>query len=140
MEQTYRSAPATAPVLVVTIGGKVFGLDRATGQVLWEHTLNGYGTACALVVQDHVVYAAGMRDLVCLDYLTGRVLWSSALAPGGRATLLVDGAQLFVGCSGEVECFSLEGKRLWHNPFKGKGLANVALGVPGSVAQADDAG
>jgi outer membrane protein assembly factor BamB len=140
MEQTYRSAPAPAPVLVATIGSKVFGLDRATGRVLWEHALNAYGVACALVVQDDVVYAASMKDLACLDYRTGRVLWSSALAASGRVTLLVDGAQLFVGCGGEVECFSLGGKRLWHNPFKGKGLANVALGVPGQVAQADDAG
>jgi len=132
---TYREA-APGPVLVSAFGGRVFGLEPATGQVLWEREV-AVGTTLSLVVEPTVVYVAGGGTLAAIGYPDGALRWSAPLTVGGRAALVHEAGRLYVGASGEVECFTVDGKRLWHNEFKGKGLATVALGFPDNVAQAD---
>ncbi|MCK6550509.1 PQQ-like beta-propeller repeat protein [Myxococcota bacterium] len=124
--------------LVAAWSGRVFGVDRATGEVLWEHELDTAGNATALIVTDTHVFAATFRELAALRYPTGELLWTISTTAIGRATLLLDGDHLFVAKSGELECVSTAGRWLWHERFAGKGAGYAALGVPGNVAQADE--
>ncbi|WP_437603167.1 PQQ-binding-like beta-propeller repeat protein [Sorangium sp. So ce590] len=130
---------AAAPVLVAAFLDQIFGVDPVTGRVLWEHKQGGAGySSTALLITPAAIYAATFSSIACLRYPTGELLWQAETATQGRATLLLEGDRLFVAKQGEIECFSLTGQSLWHNRFKGKGMAAVALGVPGNVAQADD--
>lgn len=136
---TYRETEL-APTLVVALSGNVFGLDPDTGNVLWEQELDMAGNPTALVITETLIYAATFRTLSCLRYPTGKLVWSVDTQEAGRATLLLDGERLIVAKAGVIECFSLSGKVLWFNGFKGKGRGAIALGYPGHVAQADDRG
>ena len=135
----YRNSGPVAP-LVAAFSGRVFGLDPATGRVLWEKTLDMAGNPSALVVTESFVYVATFSTLTCLRYTRGELVWTVDTHVAGRATLLLDDERLLVGKRGVVECFSLSGERLWRNDFKGKGQGAVALGYPGAVMQADDRG
>lgn len=136
---TYRET-AHAPTLVVALSGNVFGLDPDTGTVLWEHELDQAGNPTALILTETFIYAATFRTLSCLRYPTGKLVWSVDTQETGRATLLLQGDRLLVAKAGVIECFSLSGKVLWLNGFKGKGQGEIALGYPGNVAQADQRG
>ncbi|MGK3994318.1 outer membrane protein assembly factor BamB family protein [Sorangium sp. So ce1024] len=134
-------ATAAKPVLVAAFLDQIFGVDPATGSVLWEHRLEGMRhSSTALVITPEAVYAATFSSVACLRYPTGELLWEAKTAVQGRATLLLEGDRLFVAKLGEIECFSLAGTSLWHNRFKGKGMGPVALGVPDNVVQSDDTG
>jgi outer membrane protein assembly factor BamB len=126
-----------APVIVAALGGQVLGIDAATGEVRWEQEIEDTQGACALLVTNSTIYACSASALVCLDYPSGARRWTASTSRG-RGTLLLEGGRLFVGTSrGEVECFSLDGRRLWHNRLPNRGLGVIALGVPGNVMQAD---
>ncbi|MCC6524549.1 MAG: PQQ-binding-like beta-propeller repeat protein [Polyangiaceae bacterium] len=133
---SYRETEGPAPVVVVALGGHVFGLDRRTGARLWEHEVGGRFARIA-VTADRVL-AAGVR-LLCLEYPTGALLWTADL-PWTAWTLLWSGGQILVAGSGEVACYSELGEQLWHDGFRGYGLSAVALGLPGVVAEADVSG
>jgi outer membrane protein assembly factor BamB len=141
-------------VLVAAFGGEVFGVRRDDGRVLWKYTFPPRGDGrfasrssgvLALLVTTDAVYAASYDGQVCcLRYPTGEKVWSVKTRITGRATLLLDAGRLFVGRKGDVECLALDGTVLWHTPFYAKGddpvnaAFGVALGVPGSVVQADE--
>lgn len=125
---------AQQPVLVTAFNGWVIGLDVNTGQSLWEHSVGG--TAVRIVVTDDRVYAASDEMLAAFEYPSGRPAWRIRITGTGY-TLLVVGDRIFVGGNGEVECVSTDGRPLFKNAFKGKGLGPVALAVPGAVAQGD---
>lgn len=135
----YRETGSASP-LVAAFSGNVFGLDSATGRVLWEQELDTAGNPSALVVTESFVYVATFRTLACLHYRTGKIVWSVDTHVAGRATLMLHGERLFVGKRGVIECFSLSGESVWRNDFKGKGEGAIALGHPGAVMQADDHG
>lgn len=135
------SAAPNRTVLVATFSSNIFGIARHTGQILWEVPLGSHGEA-DLHVLDEVTIAITHSDLHFLVTLTGQVL---ARVPLGmnyprRPTSLVDEGHLYVAANGEIVCFTLRGERVWHQPFKGKGMGSVALGLPGNVRQADDVG
>jgi outer membrane protein assembly factor BamB len=134
---TYRVA-GPPPVLVAAFGGRMYGIDPPTGRILWERELDIAGNPATLLLTPDTIFAASYSNLVCLRYPTGDVLWTTAKRTVGRSTMLLEGGLIFVGTAGEMECFSLTGQSLWHEKFKGKGVGEVALGVPGNVAQADE--
>ena len=134
---TYRAA-GPAPALVVTFSGRIFGLDPSTGRTLWEHEVDSAGNPTTLILTPDTIFAATFQNLVCLRYPTGEILWNVRTKVIGRATAVLEGGLLFIGKSGEIECFSLTGQSLWHEKFKGRGAGEVSLGVPGNVAQADE--
>jgi outer membrane protein assembly factor BamB len=136
---TYRAAGA-APVLVVAFAGRIFGQDPPTGRVLWEREIDAAARPITLILTPDTVFAATFQNLVCLRYPTGEIVWTARTKVVGRATVILEGDHVFVGKGGEIECFSLGGQSLWHEKFKGKGAGEVALGVPGNVAQADELG
>ena len=134
------SAPDRS-VLVVSFASKVFGLDRWTGAPRWEVDLAGYGEADLHIVAE-VVIAVTSSHVVFLDYRSGGVHAKVSLGVNyeRRPTSIVDEGHLYVGANGELVCFTLQGQRVWHQPFTGKGMGSMALALPGNVRQADDAG
>ncbi|MEZ4225795.1 MAG: PQQ-binding-like beta-propeller repeat protein [Polyangiaceae bacterium] len=137
----YRSShKKNRAVLVVTFNGRIAGVDRHDGRILWEYTL-GHGLI-EVVVDGDRCYAATMSRLHCLAYPGGTHLGSAAL-PGGyprRPTMLIDGDQIFVATNGELACFSRDLQLRWFNPFPGRGLGSMALALPDNARQADDPG
>jgi outer membrane protein assembly factor BamB len=134
---SYRSEPQQAPpIVVVAFAGRVFGLDAMTGARVWQSEHRAGAGHVRLAMGQTRVYALRAGELSCLDYATGRALWSTAL-PFSADTLLLEGAQLFAGGSGEACRVSEDGAVVWHDSFSGMGQGNVALGVPGSAAQPD---
>jgi outer membrane protein assembly factor BamB len=134
------SIPSERPVLVVAFRGRIFGLSRASGQILWE-VMHGAGPPELLITSDRV-YAVGGPSLLVLEYPSGREIRRVLLEAtfGGRSRLLLDGGHLFVGVGGEAFCLTRDGDLLWKQPFEGKGVADVALGFPGNVRQVDVVG
>jgi hypothetical protein len=130
-------------ILVVGLNGRVLGMQRRTGQILWEHQLQEWVSGeIEILIHRGRVYALGQHLLLLIDYATGTKLRETRL-PGtfrGRSVLLLDGDQLFIGTGGEVSCFDLDGNALWHDPLKGRGVGAVGLAFPGNARQADTAG
>jgi len=137
----YRETEDTS-ILVVGINGKLLGIDRATGEVKWEDPLEGggYGEVYIVWLRDVMFVSAGGKSVFCFRYPTGRKLWYAETSAPGRATMLVQGAHLFVAKGGEVECFTHDGAKLWTQALPGRSQDNITLALPGLVAQADNAG
>ena len=138
----YRDAETA--VLVIAFNGRIFGLDPATGQQRWAYDIgNDFArNEVELLISTSRIYACDGRSLVCLEYPSGRWLGSTPLPPRGqgRPTMVLQGDRLYVATRGVVTCFDDGGKMVWHEPFGGSGYGSVALGFPGNVRQADDAG
>lgn len=128
-------------IVVIAFSERVFGMAATTGQRIWEQPGMDWGRGTfRLVVEDGRVFGlAPTGHLFCLDYATGSALWQTpAGTPSSMATLLVKGAYVFVGAAGEFHAFAAaDGRPLWKDEFKGKGVGNVAIAVPGASAQVD---
>jgi len=132
-----RDASPDRSLLISAFAGQIFALDRATGAIRWEVNIGDY-SAVELFLAEGVVVVATLKHLAFLDYATGALHRTVELAAhAGRSTMLVDGAHIYVGGSGAVACYTLRGDCVWSQPFKGKGIGDVALGLPGNVRQAD---
>lgn len=130
-------------VLVVAFAGQVFGLEPRTGSIVWEHALNRHRWGeVEVLVQGGRVFATDGRELHCLDYRTGSPIGRVVIPDRykGRPSMVIEGDRIFVASQGEVTCFSVAGDLLWAQEFSGKGMGAVALGFPGNLRQADDAG
>jgi hypothetical protein len=129
-------------LIITAFGGKIFGVERATGAQRWRVQLSEYTTAAVeLFITDERVVALSGAWLGIIERRTGRLLRKVERkdgAVGSRPVVLVEGAHLFVGGLGALACYTLEGDFVWEQPFKGEGTAEVSIGVPGNVRQADD--
>lgn len=128
--------------MVAAFGGKVFGVDRATGAVRWRVVVEEYGAEVEIAIEAGVVVACSSSMLTFVRYATGQVLRQVKLVGEypRRPIMLVDQGQVLVARNGEVACYSLTGDPLWQQPFDRQGLGSVALGLPGLVRQADENG
>jgi outer membrane protein assembly factor BamB len=138
MSQDHPAAPPppVPPILITAFNGYVVALDPRTGAIAWELPERLYGATPRLYVTATYSLVLGGGYLACFDTQSGHLHWR---AETFGVTLLYPGGDLiFSAAYGEVECFAIRtGQRLWHQEFKGKGHAPVALGVPGVVAQLD---
>jgi hypothetical protein len=130
-------------IIVAAAGGKLLGLDAGSGAVRWENAMDGggYGEVALAVTGERVLASADRGKLFCLDYPSGQELWTAKTHSLGRATILVDGANVLVAKGGHLDCFDVEsGARRWSSSLPKAGYGTVAIGVPGNVVQADDPG
>jgi outer membrane protein assembly factor BamB len=130
-------------LIIAAFGGKVFGVDAATGAPRWKVEVEWTSGPVELIVTRERVVALTGRWILLLERETGRALKKVERkdnGAGARPVALVDGPHLFIGSAGALCCYTLDGEFLWDQPFKGEGLGVVALGVPGNVRQADDRG
>ena len=85
------------------------------------------------------IWAGGPR-VFCFRYPTGELVWTKNSSAGGRASMVVEGDLLLVAKGGKIDCYQLDGKWLWTQLLEGHGRGAIAMGVPGTWAQADDGG
>lgn len=139
----YREAPVVAPILVVAFGGKVFGVSRRTGEIEWRVKMSPTFAPAELLVDEELVVACDPEVIVFIDYHTGAIrkyVHRTDTAANARSIMLLDDSHVFIGGTGNVACYTRDGERVWDQGFPGEGYGAVALGLPGKVRQADDAG
>ena len=130
-----RSTPVFANGRVFVIDGKfvIYGLEAASGRVLWKHDLvKDFGgrpihwsnAASPLIVGDRVIAMGGGRgaSVVAFKADTGAVEWKSGDDRATYATPILatihDKPQaLFMLERGLVSIDPANGKELWHYPF-----------------------
>jgi outer membrane protein assembly factor BamB len=129
-------------IIITAFSGKIFGLERASGKIVWSAELESYGGEVDIFIESGVVVACTRSRLALLDYKTGRSLAYVALVGeyAGRPTMIVDQGQIIIARSGEIACYALNGQALWLQPFQGMGFGSVSVGLPGNIRQADDVG
>ena len=133
---------ADRSVLVVGVAGKVVGLERYTGQLRWRNDLPGGGMGEVFIAFRYgaLIVSAGGDAIFRLDYATGATLWQGRTQSVGRATIVIEPDVIVVAKSGYIDAFGHDGRHFWTQPLSGMGVGATALGFPGNVAQADDAG
>ncbi|AKF09009.1 PQQ-binding-like beta-propeller repeat protein [Sandaracinus amylolyticus] len=137
-------------ILVVAGNAEICGYERATGRLLWKHELTTkilgmtakLGGAVDLEIRAGRVYVTSRQAILCLDYRTGTKIGEVKLASSSlRPTLLVDGDHLYVASSTTIECFTMNGERVWGVQRDGMfGSDGFALGFPGNIRQGDERG
>ncbi len=133
-----QTADEDRSILVTAFNGKVFGVDRATGQVRWKFPGPKHGEI-ELAVGSGVVVACAAKQLAFIEYATGRPLRVVDLVGEfpTRTVMLIDGPHIFAARAGEISCYSTGGDWLWTQPLKGEGLGDMSLALPGNARQAD---
>lgn len=131
----YRAQPLD--LLVAAFGKTVVAVDPRTGARVWQQQLAVASTdPIRLWVGVDRVLAQQDLHLSAHAYATGQPLWTIQL-PCSANTMLVRHDAIYLGGAGQVMACSHDGRILWHDTFKGYGLAGVALGFPGLAAQHD---
>lgn len=142
----YRTAPEPLQpdrsLLIVGLRGNVYALDRITGEPRWHNALpaGGFEEVTLAVGFGVVVASAHGGAIYCLDYVTGQIRWRQDTQHRGRATILLEPDQIVCAKNGSVDCYAPDGRLLWQQPLAGAGYGRAALGYPGNVMQADEAG
>ena len=126
-----------SPVLVVAFGDRLFGMRREDGAVLFEHEVPF--NPDVEVVGNRIIVCGGGCAVCCFEYPSGRPLGRAEveMSQSYRPTMLIEGDRIFIGASGQVACLDLDGRVLWTEKFKGKGMSPVAFAMPGVARQAD---
>jgi outer membrane protein assembly factor BamB len=126
-------------ILIVGLAGRVYGIDRATGELRWTNVLGeqSLGYVTIAVAYGVVVASPETPGIYCIEYLTGALRWQQRTQASGRATLLVEPEQIVCAKSGYIDAYAPDGRVVWHQPMRGAGQASTSLGYPGNVAQAD---
>jgi outer membrane protein assembly factor BamB len=129
-------------LLLVALGGKLVAIDHSSGTIRWEDGLSGggYGEVALAAGQGRVFASAQSAKVFCFRYATGEQMWTAKTSSMGRASIVIEGDKVFVSKGGEVDCFSLDGTKLWSQGLKGKGIGTAAIGFPGNIVQGDDRG
>lgn len=141
---TYRTDAAPPQpdrsILVVALDGRVHGLERESGRIVWQNGLSGggYGPVFIAVGYGVVIASANGNRVFCLDYLTGEIRWERTTQSAGRATILIEPDCVVCVKRGYVDCFGIDGAVRWQEGLQGAGVGHAALGFPGNVAQADE--
>ena len=134
-------APPGFPVLVVALGGEVFGIDPGSGRKLWSHAGKDTGDPhpVRVVVLGGTVYAGPIdRELHLLEYATGRLLARTKIPHATGGTVMMVDNQIYFAGNGAVDCFGLDGGLLWSSTFYEDNNARaVSLAVPGYSVQGD---
>ena len=130
------------PVLIVALGGSVCGVDPKSGAWLWKNALpnGGFGEVAISVHEGFVLASANGPLVYCLDSKTGTEIWRAPTEHPGRASILLQDDRIYVAKNGVVDCFNIDGIKLWSQQLPGLGSERLALGFPGNVVQADDIG
>jgi len=134
----YRSPPAAAPLAIVAWNRNIVALDRVSGRRVWTFEESGSWRRIA-ITSDRIVAGDGSSidgRMVCLAYETGARIWDVTTGMNGR--IVIDGDLVLRSGNGEIACHSLvDGRRLWHDPFRGMGVGEVGFGFPFNVCDQD---
>lgn len=106
-------------VVVATFEGKVFSLDRLTGDTQWVFPVGSYGGFT--VVGSRLFFGGVNHQFYALDLSTGQPVWTTAFSGGiASAPLFIGGSLLFPTSSDPTYIV---------DPRKGKILGSFSLGA-----------
>ena len=130
------------PLLVTAFSNRVFGIVASTGQIAWEHVLEGLNTLPEIAIEQGVVIVVNMDSVTFIDHATGQLLGRTNIPETNRsrATVVVQDGYVYIGRNGDLCCVSFAGQLMWHQPFTGRGFGAIALGFPGNIRQGDHQG
>lgn len=103
----------TSGTVSVRVDGAVYGLDTATGEVLWRRYVSFAPAAPPQSIGDDVlVIDASQHELLCLESRTGRLQWrqefgapiAAPLVVGGRTFVAAESGRLYVVDSNSGIC------------------------------------
>jgi len=118
-------------VIAGTFDGKVFSLDRTTGNTIWMFPVGSYG---GFAVENNKVYFSGLDgNFYALDRNTGGVVWKTSFVGGvGTTPALVDGFVVISTSEDPVYVLDAATGKVHDTVSLGRGtLASVAAGVDG---------
>lgn len=121
-DEFLQSSFAVADGAAVVLCGWLFGLDKETGDVLWQGDEKGTrGTHTSPAVWQHegrsfVIANAGGNKTICVDPLTGEQQWEVRSEAGNSTPVLVGDLMLTYGSSRKkgLRCFSMTPERATH--------------------------
>lgn len=127
-----RPTVADTVVLVCTTSGRLYALDRETGDTVWTHQRNGSGSTTPAIAHGQVYLSSGNGTrTTCLDLASGEVQWR--LETGvfhGQPVAVADG--VYFGTPNEgLFAVAPDGTIKWHDErFRVEGaMAAVADGL-----------
>lgn len=125
---------ATDDVVMAGLGRAVVGLDRATGDVLWEaeasDEVHPFCVDCFALVDDTLVVTGNDGEVTAFGIGTGEVLWSHRFtSPSGRAVPVGD-AVLLVDDAPEGHAQSVALGMVLVRPSDGAELSRFTPGCP----------
>jgi hypothetical protein len=129
-------------LLVTSFNNRVFGIVPSTGEIYWEHVLEGLVTSPEIAIEQGVVIAVNMDYVTFMDHATGLLIGRVALPTANRMrpTMIVHERHVYIGRAGDLSCVSFDGRLLWTQPFPGRGHGTMAIGFPGNIRQGDHMG
>lgn len=131
-------------LICVAFAGKLFGIDRDTGQLRWNVDFSEWSSPIVeLQLAAERAFAFTTQHFLIVNRRTGEVIKKVERKDetvGQRPMVLLDRDRFLIAAMGAVACYTVEGAFLWQQPFKGKGFGDMAIGVPGNIRQADDRG
>ena len=129
----------TEEMLIVALGGRVFGIHSATGETVWKNELQlgGISEVALAVTETKVFASASAKRLFCLDKVNGETLWHVATTGIGRATIITRAQTVIVGKGSCLDAFSFDGSPMWNKDLKIKPRDSAALGFTNNVVQSD---
>ena len=125
---------ATDDVVVASLGRAVVGLDRATGDVLWEgeasDEVHPFCVECFALVDGTLVVTGNDGEVTAFDPASGEVRWEHRFtSPGGRAVPVGD-AVLLVDDAPEGHAPSVALGMVLVRPSDGSELSRFTPGCP----------
>ena len=129
-------------IYIVNNSGTVFGLNQATGKVVWKHRTRRC-SAASPAVGDHLVFVSLLNKPPCnashgvdgkviaFDAETGRIRWQRTIGPSESSPLFADKMVIVGDWSHDVYAFTAaSGNVRWH--FKAGGLVKGAISQSGN--------
>jgi outer membrane protein assembly factor BamB len=130
---------ANRTVYVGSLDGKIYCLNTATGQKIWEFPTAFLGpvSSSPVIGPDGTVYVGSFEGrLYALSGLTGQAIWDFPMAPSvfSTAALAADGT-LYIGSSdGKVYALNASsGQEVWEFQTGGPVNSSPAIGADGTV-------
>jgi len=104
-------------VYIATWRGKIFALNRNSGQMRWVYLLNTVrnqnvvdGVGGSMALANNRLYVGDYRgSILCIDALHGRLIWRFATGAQVLATPVVAGGRIYIG-SGDGFFYALDSK------------------------------
>jgi len=129
-------------IYIVNNSGTVFGLNQATGKVVWKYRSHRC-SAASPAVGNHLVFVSLLNKPPCnashgvdgkviaFDAETGRIRWQRTIGPSESSPLFADNMVIVGDWSHDVYAFTAaSGNLRWH--FKAGGLVKGAISQSGN--------
>lgn len=133
-------------VYVASDAGTLFAIERSTGKVSWQRSLNGRPTSPALA-GDRLIIGSSTGRLTAIDANTGESLWQREMASAivGAPDVVAEGVVIAVSDGSVTLVDPADGQQRWATTLKGHVTRSPAIAAglvivpldPGQLAALD---